>query len=765
MQLIHENPVRPRRVLWLIVIFLSAMAVAQTNPVPLVYQPLIPATIKPGHKAFALTVNGTGFATDAVLNWNGSTRLTEVVSNHQLRATIDAEDVAKTGTASITVTNPPPGGGTSNVVFLPIRKPSSFVILSPIADFPAAPVNAVGDFNNDGKLDIAVGLTNSDGSGEIDIYLGNGDGTFRPPVKTKTVVADAVMLAADFNGDGKLDLAVLDGLGNTTIFLGRGNGKMVQQQVFDSYCCTVKAADFNRDGKLDLLATGGSYGAVYLGNGDGTFGSPIQISTQGYQLDDPAIADFNGDGDLDLAASDFYNRSLFILLGNGDGTFQQGMPYKTAYYGYSATAADVNGDGNLDVVTSGFEVMLGKGDGTFTSDGGFNLGNYSSGADVAIGDFNGDGKLDAALIQPNGSSDNIDFFQGNGDGTFQSPIAFLAGNSPNSLNMGDFNGDGRLDLVGGNLFLQTSVMLAPSSLAFGIENVGSHSAPLIAKLTNDGSSKLQIKQIGINGTNSTDFAQTNNCGKSVRPGGSCKIQVVFTPTATGARSASLFVEYQGVGSPETVALSGTGANLTVTLTPSSMTFPVQVVGTTSSEQTATLTNTGSDAVTISNISTSGPFSQTNNCPSSLYPTNSCQIQVRFTPTAKGPASGTLSVTDAAQGSPQTVSLAGTGTVVELSTVGINFGDQKVGSKSPPAPIKLTNVGTTSLSISQIAITGADAGDFSQSNNCGSSVPSKGSCKITVIFKPTAKGERAAILSITDDGGASPQMVSLAGTGT
>jgi hypothetical protein len=264
MQLIHENPVRPRRVLWLIVIFLSAMAVAQTNPVPLVYQPLIPATIEPGHKGFSLIVNGTGFATDAVLNWNGSTRLTEVVSNHQLRATVGAEDVAKVGTASITVTNPPPGGGTSNVVFLPIRKPSSFVILSPIGDFPPASVNVVGDFNNDGKLDIAVGLTNSDGSGEIDIYLGNGDGTFRSPVKTKTVVADAVMLAADFNGDGKLDLAVLDGLGNTTIFLGKGNGKMVQQQVFDSPNGALKAADFNRDGRLDLVATQGSYGGPWL---------------------------------------------------------------------------------------------------------------------------------------------------------------------------------------------------------------------------------------------------------------------------------------------------------------------------------------------------------------------------------------------------------------------------------------------------------------------------------------------------------------------
>jgi Abnormal spindle-like microcephaly-assoc'd, ASPM-SPD-2-Hydin len=110
-------------------------------------------------------------------------------------------------------------------------------------------------------------------------------------------------------------------------------------------------------------------------------------------------------------------------------------------------------------------------------------------------------------------------------------------------------------------------------------------------------------------------------------------------------------------------------------------------------------------------------------------------------------------------------LSGVGTIVKLSPTSVNFGDQKVGTSSVPIPITLTNVGSVTLSISQIAIQGADAGDFSQTNNCGTSVPALGECTITVTFTPVAKGKRTAMVSITDNGGASPQTVQLSGTGT
>jgi hypothetical protein len=194
-------------------------------------------------------------------------------------------------------------------------------------------------------------------------------------------------------------------------------------------------------------------------------------------------------------------------------------------------------------------------------------------------------------------------------------------------------------------------------------------------------------------------------------------------------------------------------------------FATQLVGTASSPQPATLANTGTGPVNISSISTKGPFTQTNDCPSSLPAGANCDILVRFAPHAEGAAKGMLSVSDDATGSPQTVSLSGVGTVVTFSPLGVNFGDQKVGTSSPPVPIELFNKGGTTLSITQITLSGKNSGDLRQKNNCGQSVPAHGHCTISVTFTPTATGQRSGAVSITDDGGGSPQSVPLAGTGT
>jgi hypothetical protein len=760
-----------RLLLGLITILCSVAAVAQSNPVPLINQPLIPVTVKPGQAGFTLTVNGSGFASTAVVNWNGSTRATQFFSSSQLKATIDAADVAQPGTAFVTVTNPTPGGGTSNPVLFPIQIPAPSVAMFPIASFPAASANAVGDFNGDGISDIAVGVNTF--PGEIDIYPGKGDGTFGKPIRTQTLVAAASLLVADFNQDGKLDLAVSDGRGTVTVYLGDGKGRFSQQQVLKEVLpILVQTADFNGDGKLDLLIVndrGNISGIdIRMGKGNGTFGpaQAIHLTNNQQVLDEVAIGDFNQDRVLDLAAPAF-GSNVLVFLGNGDGTFQAAVSYNAAFGGSSAVAADVNGDGKLDIVTDGLSVLLGNGDGTFTSDGGVQL--QPGGAYVNLADFNGDGKLDAAVVVFNSTDRTygIDLLLGNGHGTFQNPLSMLTGATAPIVNLsaGDFNQDGKLDLVGGALLFQISASLTPSNLAFGNQTIGTKSAPQIATLTNEGSSALDITSIGITG-DPKDFEQTNNCGSSLPPDSSCQIKVTFAPQSVGGKQAFLSVSYKGLGSPQTVSLTGTGLSAaTVSLTPASMTFATQLIKTASSPQAATLTNTGSVVVTISNISTSGPFGQTNSCPSDLPVGANCKIDVKFAPTAKGPASGKLSVTDDAKGSPQTVALSGTGTVVEIVPGGVNFGNQKVGTKSSPVGIELTNVGTTALSISGIAITGKDLGDFSQTNNCGTSVPAGGHCTIKVQFAPQTKGPRSAALAVSDDGGGSPQTVPLAGNGT
>jgi len=227
----------------------------------------------------------------------------------------------------------------------------------------------------------------------------------------------------------------------------------------------------------------------------------------------------------------------------------------------------------------------------------------------------------------------------------------------------------------------------------------------------------------------------------------------------------MIVKYQGLGSPAVVSLNGTGVNPpTVSLSPVSLTFPTQLTGTASLAQTVTLTNTGTLTVSVSSVTATGAFAETNNCPPSLAEGQFCQIQVQFKPTGRGADFGKLLVTDNATGSPQGVKLSGTGTVVQLSATGVNFGDQKVGTTSAAIPVTLNNEATGSLLISQISITGADAADFSQTNDCGGGVAGGGSCTIKVTFAPTATGGLTAAVSIVDNGGASPQSVLLSGTG-
>ena len=206
--------------------------------------------------------------------------------------------------------------------------------------------------------------------------------------------------------------------------------------------------------------------------------------------------------------------------------------------------------------------------------------------------------------------------------------------------------------------------LSPTSLTFASQTVGTTSAAQAVTLSNSGSAALSITGIALTGTNSGDFGQTNNCGSSLAAGSSCAINVTFTPTATGTRSATLAVTDNASNSPQTASLTGAGVSSggtpTATLSRTSLTFGNQTVGTGSPAQSVTLSNSGSAALSISSFAVTGDFGQTNNCGSSVAAGSSCTINVTFTPTAVGTRSGTLTITDNASNSPQTVSLTGTG---------------------------------------------------------------------------------------------------------
>lgn len=334
-----------------------------------------------------------------------------------------------------------------------------------------------------------------------------------------------------------------------------------------------------------------------------------------------------------------------------------------------------------------------------------------------------------------------------------------AGNSPQTVSLtGTGTGGGPV------------VVLAPTSMPFGNESVGVVSSPQTATLTNTGNATLTITSLAVTGLNKTDFAQTNNCGTSVAAGSSCSISVTFDPTATGPRKASVTVNDNAPGSPQSISLTGTGVKLTVTVSPTTLSFGKINLHTTSPGKTVTLTNTSTSAVTITGITITGAnaadFSQTSPCGGSLAAGASCQITVSFSPTALGQRNGTLSIADNASGSPQTVSLSGFGVqpVVNLSPTTLQFPTTKVGTTSAPMNIKLTNTGLGNLTISLIRVSGTNAADFAQSNNCGTNIVAGGSCTITVTFTPKAIGIRRAAVSITDNAPNSPQSVNISGSG-
>jgi FG-GAP-like repeat/Abnormal spindle-like microcephaly-assoc'd, ASPM-SPD-2-Hydin len=552
----------------LLLIFVSTVALAQNNPIPFISQSLSPERALPGVKAFTLTVNGAGFVSGTTVNWNGSPRTTVFVSSDKLQASINATDVAAIGTASITVLNPAPGGGTSNVVYFPILKSSTTVAMSRSNHTLTSPGGGgvvIGDFNSDGKPDVAI---SSGGNSTIQILLGNGKGTFQTPISSTSPIQPFALLVGDFNGDGKLDLVALDGLSNATVFLGDGAGHLTAQTPFTASAnsSNMVAADLNGDGKLDLVTAGEDEGSwfadVFLGNGDGTFTQGQHLSMVS-GLGNPAVGDFNGDGKLDLAIPDVdasAHNVVDVFLGVGDGTFQSAVAYRTAYGGTAVAAADVNNDGKLDLVTSGVSVLLGKGDGTFVNSGGMPVapGAYN----VDIGDFSGDGKLDVALAAPTTSGDDVFLLLGNGKGAFQSPLILPSGTGiDNGLGMADFIGNGRLDLIDYNqtqfsLFLQTALSVSPTTVAFGAEAVGSTSGPQTVTLTNIGTATLTLT-ITIGGANPT-FGETNTCGSSLAAAATCTISVTFSPQSKGARQGTLNITYPGWGSPQKVSLSGTG---------------------------------------------------------------------------------------------------------------------------------------------------------------------------------------------------------------
>lgn len=321
-----------------------------------------------------------------------------------------------------------------------------------------------------------------------------------------------------------------------------------------------------------------------------------------------------------------------------------------------------------------------------------------------------------------------------------------------------------------------TVTLTPATMTFASTTEGTTSAAQVATLKNTGTVALSIASGGITiaGTDASSYIKTTTCGTTLAAGATCTISVSFKPAATGTLTATLEVADNATGSPQKVALTGTGAaasTLSITLSPTTLSFPNTASGATSDAQLVTVKNTGTATVTLSSISITGTnptsFLELNNCGASLVSGASCTVFVAFKPASAAALKATLSIADTATGSPQTVALSGTGTAVDsvtLSTKSLTFPSTAKGTTSEAQSVTLTNAGTSILDITGISITGTGATSFTQLNTCGPTLAPAANCVVYVAFKPATTGTITASLSIADNGSASPQTVTLSGTG-
>jgi hypothetical protein len=317
----------------------------------------------------------------------------------------------------------------------------------------------------------------------------------------------------------------------------------------------------------------------------------------------------------------------------------------------------------------------------------------------------------------------------------------------------------QIPLLNATTIQAPAITLSSTSLTFPVQAVATQSTPQTITVTSSGNMPLTFGTPAITG----DFVETDTCaGQTLATGATCTYNISFAPTKTGARSGQLTIYANVPGGQATVSLSGTGSPAAaVVLTPLTLNFPATLVSQTAASQIITVANTGANAVTLGTPTISGDFSiAASTCSATLAAQTACSLSINFTPTASGPRTGVLTVTDSA--GTQTAQLSGTGNAPATDTLtpaSLTFAQPAIGTTSATQQVTLTNAGDIALTLIAASVS---AGDFTATNSCGASLNPHSSCAISIAFVPTAIGTRTATVTVTDQ--FRSQTIALTGTG-
>ncbi len=463
---------------------------------------------------------------------------------------------------------------------------------------------STADFNSDGKLDL-VALDSA--TYKEAVFLGNGDGTFAAPLLSpsstpNSLLSDGGNLLGDFNRDGKTDIAFIDSTyTNVVILLGNGDGTFTGSSSFSATppnsqgtIHSLVAADLNGNGVLDLawlmtwIQPGGELNTdtlvLALGNGDGTFQPFSIVSDQVYgpSLNDASVsnmvvADFNGDGKADLGVAGFQEdccsdiNLTAVFLSQGGGTFSEALTYET---GFTATIGDFNHDGIPDLLTSqlggpvGIDdslslypvVVLGNGDGTFSPPTQTSINQYGV---YAIADLNGDGVSDF-VANYNGSNVVVptDLTQSATAIAYSTPLTappaehdvVAAYSGFENIFLPSQSSSFDLGLLSANT---PAVTLSSTDVQFGNQQVNVTSNPITVVLTNSGNAPLQLTGFALNQSPSA-YAFTRSCPATLSAGVSCNIVFKVTPQGTGVDVAQLGISGNAPNSSQVITLTVNG---------------------------------------------------------------------------------------------------------------------------------------------------------------------------------------------------------------